>query len=78
MATYRPASQDSPQQLAEYENLTDYILGVIAREDYRLCQAGQKNLETSGPDDVIFIGRNESALQSIHREFDARLAAPGP
>ena len=70
MATYRPIEEDRPEDLAEYEGVTDFILNVIENEDYSLCKQGQQNLETSPPGHKVLFGRNEGALQSIHRHID--------
>lgn len=74
MATYRPASQSSPEAVKEYEDLTDFIVQVVSTEDYSMCADGQKNMKAMKLDDEMYIGRNEGAIQSIHRHIDAILA----
>lgn len=73
MATYRPAEENSETDIKEYEDLTNFILTVIETEDYSLCKQGQENLESSAPGHKVLFGRNEPALQSIHRHIDAML-----
>ena len=75
MATYRPAGQSDPQTVKEYEDLTDFIINVIATEDYALCADGQKNLRALPAGHKLFFGRNEGSLQSIHRHIEELLAA---
>jgi phenylpropionate dioxygenase-like ring-hydroxylating dioxygenase large terminal subunit len=75
MATYRPASQSTPETVAEYEQLTDFIIKVIATEDYALCADGQKNLNRLPRDHKLYFGRNESSLQSIHQHIGQLLDA---
>jgi phenylpropionate dioxygenase-like ring-hydroxylating dioxygenase large terminal subunit len=75
MATYRPIEQDSEQQIADYEQLTDYIWKVIEDEDYALCRDSQRNLTTAPAGHQIYIGRNEGALQAIHRNIAEHLGA---
>jgi len=69
MATYRPVEQDDAQQVADYETLTDFVWHVIENEDYALCRDSQRNLSTAPEGHKIYIGRNERALQSIHRNI---------
>lgn len=71
MATYRPVGENSAEQIEQYENLTDYIINVIETEDYSLCADGQPNLDSSPADFKLVFGRNECALQSIHRNINA-------
>lgn len=70
MATYRPASQSAPEAVKEYEDVTDFIIKVVSTEDYSMCEEGQKNMKAMHRDDRMFIGRNEGAIQSIHRQID--------
>jgi phenylpropionate dioxygenase-like ring-hydroxylating dioxygenase large terminal subunit len=70
MATYRPIEEDRPEDVAEYETVSDFIFEVVEREDYSLCKQGQQNLDTSPPGHTVLFGRNEPALQSIHRHLD--------
>jgi phenylpropionate dioxygenase-like ring-hydroxylating dioxygenase large terminal subunit len=71
LETYRPASQSEPATVKEYEDVTDFIVKVIASEDYALCEQGQKNLMTLPRETNLYFGRNECALQSIHRNINA-------
>jgi len=75
MATYRPLDQSSEQQIAEYETLTDYVINVIETEDYALCTDSQRNLDHAPPGHKLYVGRNESAVQAIHRNIAERVAA---
>lgn len=73
MATYRPADQSDDQQVADYEKLTDYVIDVIENEDYALCTDSQRNLDHSPDGHQLYIGRNERAVQAIHRAIQRRL-----
>jgi phenylpropionate dioxygenase-like ring-hydroxylating dioxygenase large terminal subunit len=74
MATYRPDSQKTSEQMAEYVMTTDQIINILSTEDFSLCRDGQRNMETSGKEDAVIIGRNEGAVQSIHEHLAAYIA----
>jgi nitrite reductase/ring-hydroxylating ferredoxin subunit len=77
MATYRPSEHDAPETLKEYEETTDFIIKVVETEDYSMCADGQKNLKSMLPGQKLWFGRNEPALQSIHRNIEAHLEGNG-
>lgn len=77
MATYRPRTQTSPETIKEYEDLTDFIITVIENEDYSMCAEGQKNLKSMEHGQKLWFGRNETALQAIHRDIEAHIERNG-
>lgn len=78
MATYRPTDHGTDADNAHYAEVTDFILTVIETEDYSLCADGQKNLENSPEGYQVMFGRNEVALQSIHRNLEKALGLETP
>lgn len=46
---------------------------VVRTEDYSISAEGQRNLESAPDGHEIILGRNEIALQNMHREIDKRL-----
>lgn len=69
MATYRPKDADEPEDVAFYEQVSDFIMKVVETEDYSLCAEAQANLETGPADAPIVFGRNECANQAIHQRI---------
>jgi phenylpropionate dioxygenase-like ring-hydroxylating dioxygenase large terminal subunit len=55
----------------------DYIVEVVRTEDYSVSKDGQRNLETAPDGFQIVFGRNEAALQGVHRAINAVLSQVG-
>ena len=53
----------------------DYIVHVVSTEDYSVSKEGQRNLENTSGDFEIIFGRNEAALQGVHRAISDILGA---
>lgn len=47
----------------------DYIVQVVSTEDYSVSKEGQRNLENAPPTFQMVFGRNEAALQDVHRNI---------
>jgi carnitine monooxygenase subunit len=71
MATYAHASQVGEKAQQEYQEWSQFVMQVVETEDYSLCRDAQQNLQYSPPGHQIIFGRNELALQSIHRHINA-------
>ncbi|HZZ36872.1 MAG TPA: aromatic ring-hydroxylating dioxygenase subunit alpha, partial [Caulobacteraceae bacterium] len=54
----------------------DYIVEVVSTEDYSVSKEGQRNLEHAPADFQLVYGRNEAALQSVHRNIAAIVGMP--
>lgn len=53
----------------------DYIVHVVSTEDYSVSKEGQRNLENAPQGFHMVFGRNEAALQDVHRNI-ARFIGP--
>jgi phenylpropionate dioxygenase-like ring-hydroxylating dioxygenase large terminal subunit len=53
----------------------DYIVSVVTSEDYSVSREGQRNLENAPSDYRIVFGRNEAALQDVHRNITRIIGA---
>jgi len=53
----------------------DYIVHVVSTEDYSVSKEGQRNLENAPGDFEMMFGRNEAALQGVHRAINDILGA---
>ena len=47
----------------------DYIVQVVSTEDYSVSAEGQRNLENAPQNFRLVFGRNEAALQDVHRNI---------
>lgn len=47
----------------------DYIVHVVSTEDYSVSKQGQRNIENAPPGFRLVFGRNEAALQDVHRNI---------
>jgi phenylpropionate dioxygenase-like ring-hydroxylating dioxygenase large terminal subunit len=48
----------------------DYIYQVVNTEDYSVSKEGQRNLMNAPPGFKVVFGRNEAALQDVHRSIN--------
>jgi hypothetical protein len=53
----------------------DYIVEVVSTEDYSVSKEGQRNLANAPQGFEIVFGRNEAALQGVHRNIAALIGA---
>ncbi|WP_176599209.1 MULTISPECIES: SRPBCC family protein [Sphingobium] len=71
MSVYRTsdaAETVTDQSLIEGHN---WNVEIVAGEDYSVSESGQRNLEHAPKDFELILGRNEIALQNMHRHIDA-------
>jgi len=69
---------DAPQATpdADFAAAHDYIVQVVSTEDYSVSKEGQRNLENAPPGFQVVFGRNEAALQDVHRNIAAAIGVP--
>jgi len=62
---------DAPATTADdaFAAAHDYIVHVVSTEDYSVSKEGQRNLENAPQGFHIVFGRNEAALQDVHRNI---------
>lgn len=53
----------------------DYIVHVVSTEDYSVSKEGQRNLENAPRSFQMVFGRNEAALQDVHRNISSLIGA---
>lgn len=51
----------------------DYIVSVVTSEDYSVSKEGQRNLSYAPPGFRMVFGKNEAALQDVHRNINRTL-----
>jgi phenylpropionate dioxygenase-like ring-hydroxylating dioxygenase large terminal subunit len=73
MAAYRSGEVPDDVDMKPWENFHDFIMGVVANEDYSISAAGQRNLRYAPPDFEVTYGANEGVLQHFHRNLAALL-----
>ena len=54
----------------------DYIVHVVSTEDYSVSREGQRNLENAPRGFQVVFGRNEAALQGVHRNISDLIGLP--
>jgi len=54
----------------------DYIVHVVSTEDYSVSKEGQRNLENAPRGFQMVFGRNEAALQGVHRNISDLIGMP--
>ncbi|HEX7761812.1 MAG TPA: SRPBCC family protein [Caulobacteraceae bacterium] len=76
MSTYRCA--DAPAQTPDsaFVEAHDFIQQVVSTEDYSVSKEGQRNLSHAPEGFKIVYGRNEIALQNVHRNIAALIGMP--
>ncbi len=71
MSVYR--ASDAPDSITD-QSLIDghnWNIGIVGGEDYSVSEGGQHNLEHAPKGFKMVLGRNEVALQNMHRNIDA-------
>jgi len=59
-----------------FEGAHDYIESVVRTEDYSVSKEGQRNLQHAPEGFEMVYGRNEIALQNVHRNIAAMIGMP--
>ena len=71
---YAPHEQlQDPQAQAIASGGYDLAARIIETEDFRMAGSAQRNFVQALPHSEVIYGRNEIALQHLHRQFDAAL-----
>ena len=76
MSVYR-AADSSPETPDEtFEVAHDFIQEVVTTEDYSVSKEGQRNLRYAPDGFRVVYGRNEIALQNVHKNIAAIIGMP--
>ena len=73
---YAPAEQLDGPGRAVAEGGFDLARGIIENEDFRMAALAQRNFETVPAGFAVHYGRNELALQHLHRDLAAAVGMP--
>ncbi|WP_332771871.1 aromatic ring-hydroxylating oxygenase subunit alpha [Phenylobacterium sp.] len=76
MSTYRVADAPAETPDSAFEAAHDYIETVVRTEDYSVSKEGQRNLQHAPEGFEMVYGRNEIALQNVHRNIAAMIGMP--
>jgi nitrite reductase/ring-hydroxylating ferredoxin subunit len=76
MSTYRGADAPASTPDSAFEAAHDFIQQVVTTEDYSVSKEGQRNLSHAPAGFQIVYGRNEIALQNVHRHVAAMIGMP--
>lgn len=76
MSVYRAAdsSDETPDEV--FEAAHDFIEEVVTTEDYSVSKEGQRNLSYAPASFRLVYGRNEIALQNVHKNIAAIIGMP--
>jgi len=69
LSVHRGADAPDATADADFAAAHDYIVQVVSTEDYSVSKEGQRNLENAPPGFEMVFGRNEAALQDVHRNI---------
>jgi phenylpropionate dioxygenase-like ring-hydroxylating dioxygenase large terminal subunit len=69
LSVHRAANAPEATPDAAFEAAHDYIVQVVMTEDYSVSKEGQRNLEHAPRSYRVVFGRNEAALQDVHRNI---------
>jgi hypothetical protein len=71
-------ASDAPEATpdTDFAAAHDYIVQVVSTEDYSVSKQGQRNLENAPRGFQVVFGRNEAALQDVHRNIAAAVGGP--
>lgn len=71
MSAHRGADVPAETPDQAFADAHDFIVHVVSTEDYSVSKEGQRNLENAPGGFEIVFGRNEAALQGVHRAIAA-------
>jgi phenylpropionate dioxygenase-like ring-hydroxylating dioxygenase large terminal subunit len=74
MAAYRSGEVPDDVDMKPWEDFHDFIMNVVATEDYSISASGQRNLRYAPPGFKVTYGANEGVLQHFHRNLAEHLA----
>jgi hypothetical protein len=76
MSTYRAADAPATTPDSVFEETHAFIQQIVSTEDYSVSKEGQRNLSYAPEGFQIVYGRNEIALQNVHRNVAAMIGMP--
>jgi phenylpropionate dioxygenase-like ring-hydroxylating dioxygenase large terminal subunit len=76
MSTYRAADAPAATPDSAFSDSHDFIQQVVTTEDYSVSKEGQRNLGFAPEGFQLVYGRNEIALQNVHRSIAAMIDMP--
>ena len=77
LSVHRASNAPAATPDEAYTTAHDYIVEVVRTEDYSVSAEGQRNLENAPASFRLVFGRNEAALQDVHRNIASVIGA-GP
>lgn len=77
MSCYRGGDVPETTPDSAIEQVHDYIEMVVRTEDYSISEEGQYNLAHAPEGHKLLFGRNEIALQNVHRDIAEFIGMPG-
>ncbi len=69
MAAYRSGEVADDVDIKPWEEFHDFIMNVVATEDYSVSASGQRNLRYAPEGFLLTYGANEGVLQDFHRHL---------
>ncbi|HEX6572751.1 MAG TPA: aromatic ring-hydroxylating dioxygenase subunit alpha [Steroidobacteraceae bacterium] len=78
MSIYAPKGVDTAENRAEIEQAFDGIVGLVRDEDYSVTGESWRNLQHLPAGSRMVYGRQELALQNLHRWIARTLDLPAP
>jgi nitrite reductase/ring-hydroxylating ferredoxin subunit len=71
-------ASDAPAEIPDeaFSEAHDFIVEVVRTEDYSVSAAGQRNMAHAPPGFQLVYGRNEAALQGVHRNIADLIGMP--
>lgn len=76
MSTYRGGDAPAATTDADIRAVHDFIEEVVRTEDYSISAEGQRNLASAPVGHRVVLGRNEIALQNVHRVIAEHIGMP--
>jgi carnitine monooxygenase subunit len=76
LSVHRAADVPEATPDAAFVAAHDYIVHVVSTEDYSVSREGQRNLENAPRGFQVVFGRNEAALQGVHRNISDLIGMP--
>ncbi len=70
LSVHRAANAPEATADEDFVAAHDYIVQVVSTEDYSVSKEGQRNLENAPAGFQMVFGRNEAALQDVHRNIN--------
>jgi len=77
-AIFAPKGMSDPEFLEQVVAAYDGTAWVVANEDYKVSAEGYASLQHAPKGMKVYYGRNEIALQHLHRGIAASIGVPPP